>query len=192
MRDHLKTIPNQLTAARLAILPVLWALALLDRPVFVGIGLIFSFVTDVLDGYLARRLGQVSDFGSRFDSLIDNILIPSALVWVWLLRPEVYRDHILMALIAIVLYFSSLLIGIVKFRRFANLHLQSKRLGSVLMYLFVAHTLIADQYNAVLFYLALIIFIISSVEGLALQLICSQVDEHMGSILFVLKHGDPC
>jgi cardiolipin synthase (CMP-forming) len=191
MRDHLKTVPNQLTAARLVLLPILWALAFLGMSVLVGIGLIFSFVTDVLDGYLARRLGQVSDFGSKFDSLVDNLLIPSALVWVWLLRPEVYRDHILMVLMAIVLYFSSLLIGIVKFRRFANLHLQSKRLGSVLMYLFVAHTLMADHYNVVLFYLALIVFLISSVEGLALQLICSRVDEHMGSILFILKHGDP-
>lgn len=192
MRDHLRTLPNQLTAARLVLLPILWLLAALGMPVFVGIGLAASFVTDILDGYLARRLGQVSDFGSRFDSLVDNILIPSALVWVWLLRPEVYRDHLLLALVAVVLYFSSLLVGIVKFRRFANLHLQSKRLGSVLMYLFVVHTLIVDHYNAILFYLALTVFLISSTEGLVLQLLCSRVDEHMHSILFVFKRGSPC
>jgi cardiolipin synthase (CMP-forming) len=189
MRERLNTLPNQLTASRLALLPVLWALALLNKPFLVGAGLILSFITDVLDGYLARRLGQVSDLGSKFDSLVDNLLIPSALVWIWLLRPEVYRDNWVIGLSAIAAYFTSLLVGIVKFRRFANLHLQSKRLGSVLMYLFAAHTLVVDHYNVILFYLALTAFLFSSLEGLAIQLLRSHVDEHMVSILTVFRRG---
>jgi hypothetical protein len=54
MRDHLKTIPNQLTAARLVLIPVMWLFALLKLPVLIGIDAL-SFITDVLDGYIARN-----------------------------------------------------------------------------------------------------------------------------------------
>lgn len=187
LAEQMKLLPNQLTAARIVLLPVLWVFALLKLPVVLGIGLIISFATDVLDGYAARRLGQVSAFGSKLDSLADNLLIPSGLVWLWMLKPEVYRDHGLIWIVSIALYSTSLLVGALKFRRFANLHLHSKRYGSVLMYLFVSHAFIADQYSLPLFYLAMGMFVLSSMEGLLLQLICSHVDEHMGSIFFVLR-----
>lgn len=194
MRDYvkllpaeLKTLPNQLTAARIVLLPFLWALALLKLPVLLGIGTTISFVTDILDGYLARKLGQVSAFGSKLDSLGDNLLILSGLVWLWLLRPEVYRDNALFWLIGITLYVTALLVGLLKFKRFANLHLQSSRIGSVALCLFVAHTFIAPQYSPLLFYVAMGMFVLSEAECLLIQLVCTEVDEHMGSILFVLR-----
>jgi phosphatidylglycerophosphate synthase len=93
MREYLKTIPNRITAARLVLIPVLWLFAWLRLPVYLGIGVFASFVSDVLDGYAARRLGQVSELGSTLDSLADNILIPSAVIWLWMFRPEVFREH---------------------------------------------------------------------------------------------------
>ncbi len=187
MRQHFKSIPNQLTAARLVMIPVMWALTLMKLPVSVGIGMILSFATDVLDGFVARKLGQASEFGSKFDSLVDNLLLPSALVWLWLLRPEVYREHIWLGVFAITLYFSSLLLGLIKFRRFANLHLYSSKVSSVFMYLFISHAFIAAHYSPLLFYIATGMFVVTSAESLALQLISSKVDAHMGSIILVWR-----
>jgi cardiolipin synthase len=188
LRVELRKLPNQMTAARIALLPLLWALALLGQPALVGVGLLISFVTDVLDGYFARRLGQTSAFGSSFDSLADNLLLPSGMVWLWMLRPEIYRDNLAVCATGIGLYLASILIGLVKFRRFGNLHLQSKRASAVAIYLFVAHAFIAPTYSPILFAVTAGLFILSSVEGLALQLLCAQVDEHMGSIVHVLRH----
>jgi phosphatidylserine synthase len=188
MRQHLKTIPNQITAARLVLLAVMWALVLLRLPFYIGVSMIVSFVGDYLDGYFARRLGQSSDFGSQFDSLVDNLLTPSTLVWLWLLRPEVYRENSWLWLLGIGVYFGSIFVGLLKFRRFGNLHLKSRRYASVPMYLFVAHTFMADHYSPLLLYLALGASIVSSGEGLLIQLLCSRVDAHMGSLLNVLKN----
>lgn len=187
LRHELRTLPNQMTALRILLLPILWAFALLNLPALVGIGTIIAFVTDVLDGYFARKLGQVSAFGSTFDSLADNLLIPSGLFWLWLLQPEVYRENLLICLIAIGLYLASLLVGLVKFRRFGNLHLHSKRIGAVATYVFAAHAFLAAHYSPFLFAVAVGFFIFSAAEGLLLQLICTRVDEHMGSLFSVMR-----
>lgn len=187
MRDLLKTVPNQLTAARLALIPIMWVLAWMKLPAYIGIGIFICFVTDVLDGYIARRLNQVSDFGSKFDSLADNLLLPSALVWVWLFRPEIYLDNPLICILGITLYFASLLLGGFKFKRFANLHLYSSKAASVALHLFVSHALIVNQYSRIFFYIAAVMFIVSSSETFILQLVSRRVDEHMGSLILVLQ-----
>jgi CDP-diacylglycerol--glycerol-3-phosphate 3-phosphatidyltransferase len=76
-------LPNALTWFRiLAIplvvvtfyLPVPWA-----RP---GAGWLFALagITDYLDGYLARRLGQTSNFGAFLDPVADKLIVSTALV----------------------------------------------------------------------------------------------------------------
>lgn len=187
LRELLSTVPNRLTAARLALLPVMWVLAWLGLPVWIGIGTLVSFVTDVLDGYVARRLNQVSEFGAKFDSIADNLLLPSALIWMWMFQPEVYRDNATVCAVAVVLYAASLLLGWVRFRRFANLHLYSSKAASVPMYLFLSTTLIMGRYNEPLFLLAAGMFIASCLERLAVLLVSSEVDEHIGSIVLVLR-----
>lgn len=186
MREYLKTIPNLLTALRLLLLPVLWGLALLKWPVPLAIGMIISFLTDTLDGFVARRFNVISAFGSKFDSLADNLLIPSTVIWLVILRPEVLTDHPILCAVAVATYGSSLLVGWIKFRRFANLHLYSKKTAGVLSYAFIVHALLAGRYNAWLFYIAISLFILASVEGLILQLTHAQVDEHMGSLVLTL------
>ena len=185
MRNLLKTVPNQMTAARLVLIPVMWVLVWFKLPVYIGIGVFLSFMTDVLDGLIARKLNQVSEFGGKFDSLADNLLLPSALVWLWLFQPAIYAENFLICAIAITLYFASLFLGAIKFKRFANLHLYASKAASVAMYLFASYSLIMDRYNQAFFYVAAIMFLISCTDNLLLQLVCNEINDHMGSVLLV-------
>jgi CDP-diacylglycerol--glycerol-3-phosphate 3-phosphatidyltransferase len=185
MREIFATIPNRISIARLAFLPVLWLFALLRLPVYLGWGALISYLSDILDGYVARRLNQRTALGSKLDSLADNLSILSGLIWFAMLKPEIYREHGLLWGLAIALYLASMLVGIVKFKRFANLHLESSRLGSIPLTAFVVHTFVADHYSPLLLYIAVGVFMISSAEGLLLQLLSRQVDEHMRSIVLV-------
>jgi cardiolipin synthase len=55
------SIPNLLSLLRLALVPVLIGLAYIgDAKAFLGV-LVVSLLSDVLDGYLARKLNQVSE-----------------------------------------------------------------------------------------------------------------------------------
>ncbi len=94
------TIPNLITLARLAltivglVLVALWpaqgeAPGLQPLEVWLPFSLfMFAAVTDFVDGYLARSLGQVSILGRILDPLADKILIAGGLI---MLIPHSFR-----------------------------------------------------------------------------------------------------
>src|SRR4029079_8801681 len=73
--DTLLTVPNLVTLVRLLCLPVfLWLLLGIHNRAGAALLLAGLGATDWVDGYLARRLGQVSEFGKVFDPAVDRIL----------------------------------------------------------------------------------------------------------------------
>lgn len=84
LREDALNLPNLLTMGRVAIIPlVLW---LLDRGspqdcAWAAIVYSLAAITDLLDGYLARRMGVVSVLGKFLDPLADKLLVMASLVW---------------------------------------------------------------------------------------------------------------
>jgi len=85
-REHRQRIPNALTIARFAAIPVFGWLYLEagDGPAW-GAGIFFAAAafTDQLDGYLARRWNVESRFGKVADPLADRLMIGTAVVLMW-------------------------------------------------------------------------------------------------------------
>lgn len=69
------TVPNALSLSRLALLPVWWWIMITPAiSDWWGGGLIvYAIISDVLDGYLARRLGQTSAWGRILDPVGDKV-----------------------------------------------------------------------------------------------------------------------
>ncbi len=75
MFDGIWTIPNAFTLLRLLLLPVfLYVLFGLENRAAAAWMLGGLGATDWVDGYLARRLGQVSEFGKVFDPTVDRLM----------------------------------------------------------------------------------------------------------------------
>jgi cardiolipin synthase len=68
-------VPNMLTASRFVLIPLFFVLYLIDRPIAALCVLFLAGLTDFLDGYIARRNGQVTITGSMLDPLADKLLI---------------------------------------------------------------------------------------------------------------------
>jgi CDP-diacylglycerol--glycerol-3-phosphate 3-phosphatidyltransferase len=84
MRDDALNLPNLLTMGRIAIIPlVLWLLQRGSPNDCVVAALVYSgaALTDLLDGYLARRMNIVSVLGKFLDPLADKLLVMAALIW---------------------------------------------------------------------------------------------------------------
>lgn len=184
VKDLIK-LPNLFTLTRFLLIPVLWYWALTGEAVYVGIGLIIGGLTDTFDGMVARRMNLVTKFGSQFDSISDHLLGTSAIVWLFMLEPAVYQDFKVVLLTAIFLYLAGLLVGLIKFKRFANLHLYSGKLYGGLQIIFISHAFIFEGYLRWLFIFMVSVFIFSRLETLILLFTKDKVDEHMGSLFLV-------
>ena len=180
--------PNILSTIRLLLIPVIWAAALLDRPFYVGAGLIAAGLTDALDGYIARRRGLVTAYGSRLDSIADTLVVISVVGWVLLLRPEIFTRHELIVSVWIAAEASAILIGWIKFRRIANLHLYLTKAAGVVGYVFIVYSFMVG-YSEAFFYVAISLLIAASLECLLVQLLSRNVDEHTKSILHAYIRG---
>ena len=65
-------IPNILTVIRIALIPVTAFFFLSGQPVIAAIVFIAACLTDILDGYIARRFNMVTDVGKLLDPLADK------------------------------------------------------------------------------------------------------------------------
>ncbi len=75
-------LPNKLTVARIAMIPIFAVLALVPTVPGFWAALVFAIAsfTDVLDGHIARSRGLITNFGKFADPLADKMLVASALV----------------------------------------------------------------------------------------------------------------
>ncbi len=84
-------IPNTLTLLRILSIPVLAVVFYLPYEWSnVAATVIFTLAgfTDLLDGYLARRLGQTSVFGAFLDPVADKLMVSCALVLLVQANPQ--------------------------------------------------------------------------------------------------------
>lgn len=100
------TIPNLLSMLRLALVPPFLVLIIVGDYVAALIVLIIASLTDLLDGFLARRLNQVTRLGQLLDPAADRLYIFAALLglaanglvpW-WIVIVIVARDVFLLVL----------------------------------------------------------------------------------------------
>jgi CDP-diacylglycerol--glycerol-3-phosphate 3-phosphatidyltransferase len=79
-------IANILSVSRLFISPLLLFLAWTSRHDLFLFFVILALVTDLLDGYFARKYQQVTELGARLDSLGDMaiyLIVPLSVWWLW-------------------------------------------------------------------------------------------------------------
>ncbi|MBQ3894380.1 MAG: CDP-alcohol phosphatidyltransferase family protein [Clostridia bacterium] len=72
--DRVFTIPNMMSFFRIALIPfIIWAYFGMKSVTVTVILIAVSAVTDILDGWVARRFNQVSEFGIFIDPVADKL-----------------------------------------------------------------------------------------------------------------------
>ncbi|QJD85279.1 CDP-alcohol phosphatidyltransferase family protein [Cohnella herbarum] len=73
-------VPNMLTMSRFVLIPLFLILYLNDQSIAALCVLLVAGLTDILDGYIARRSGQVTLTGSMLDPLADKLTMLSVIL----------------------------------------------------------------------------------------------------------------
>ena len=173
---------DYLTLPRLLSVPVLWALAVTGRVVWLGVGLALAGLTDVLDGPVARYTGKSSRFGSQLDSAADILLMASIFWWLVLLTPGFFLDNATPLVVWAVIGTVAVVATYIRFGRFGNLHLYSAKTAGVLGYLFVVWYFITGDHSPVFFHIAVTVAIVASTETLLVALTRRTADDRVRSI----------
>lgn len=102
------TLPNALSWSRVAaafILPVIFFFFRLScsgcitiTGIFRAILVIVAFLTDLADGYVARKRNQQTEFGAKLDQLADKILVSSLSLYFWIVEPGLPAVFVLLLL----------------------------------------------------------------------------------------------
>jgi len=77
------SLANRITLVRILLIPVFLILTIPHATwnrVLAAIIFMIACITDPLDGYLARKRGEISDFGAIMDPLADKLLVMTAFV----------------------------------------------------------------------------------------------------------------
>ena len=159
-----KHVPNILTVVRFILIPAIIISILNEQYITAFIILTISGLTDVLDGYIARKYNFITNFGKLIDPLADKA------TQVAILTTLAFKEIIPMWLIIIIFVKELVLIAGASFLYGKELVVSSKwfgKLATVLFYiaivssLFIRYFNITIAFDMILYYLALLMTIFS-------------------------------
>ena len=166
--------------------PVIVALALSEERSWFIICLCISFVTDVLDGLIARVWNIRTDFGSRLDSIADELTYAAALVGIFQFEYDDLEPHIMMLYAFVGSLALATFIAIVKFRKTPSFHLYSFKANALLQGIFIL-LLFLHGFNIYLYYFVMSFGILACLELIAVALVVSEPVSDARSLYWVLR-----
>ena len=106
------TLPNKLTLGRIIVVPVMIVIACIpylnETILFKGVSIanfinfilfILASLTDFFDGYLARKLNQVTTFGKFADPLADKMLVLTSLLILMMQNPSAHFGSVALPIV---------------------------------------------------------------------------------------------
>jgi len=182
-------LPNFLTGFRFIAAPVLLWLAWNGHGIaFMGL-LAVAFLTDMLDGMVARRTGQVTQFGATLDSWADVITYLTIALCCWWLWPDIVRRELFYVGLIIASCLLPALAGILKFGRFTSYHTWGVKIAAASMgltlYILFLYGLTWP------FRIAAVICILAAIEEIVITWLLHEPESNLRSVWDVLKRSMP-
>jgi phosphatidylglycerophosphate synthase len=131
--EPLLTIPNALSGLRLVIAPLLLYLAWTGQPTPFLVALSISLLSDLCDGWLARRFDQATHLGTLLDSYGDFATYMTVPLCAWWLWPDLIRREAWYAAAIVCAYVFPIVLGYLKYGRLTAYHTYGAKLSAVVV-----------------------------------------------------------
>jgi phosphatidylglycerophosphate synthase len=193
-----RNLPNLVTLTRFGFGAAMIVVAVTGgtRGWFAG-WLAAAFVSDALDGLLARVLKAETEFGRKLDSWADYVVMIVAVFGLWSLWPEyVYREAAWLVT-GFVAFFAVVVYGLVRWRRILAYHTWASKTLAVGLALALAALLMG--WSAVPLHVVVVLQVLAATEELAIAVVRPGFSGTMPSLWHALRqradapkksHGD--
>jgi phosphatidylglycerophosphate synthase len=173
-----KSLPNIISLLRVLLSSAL--LLTLDSDWLFSCLIILIGLTDISDGYIARRFHLVSKLGAKLDSLADLIFF-TIILWILYLRYEwILTENSIWFLIIVFLKISTAIISKIKNGEFIFVHTIANKITG--LFIFFSILVLPFGVADTLFRVVFLVGTIAATEELAIVIVNRTVDVNQASI----------
>ncbi|ARV08050.1 phosphatidylglycerophosphate synthase [Polaribacter sp. SA4-10] len=171
---------------RILAAPFLLLLIWFDAQLIFTWFLLISYLTDAIDGYLARKLKITSARGSQLDSIGDQITLIIGLIGLFYFENEFVKTNLTLILIAFIPYIIQMIIAFYKYGKATSFHTYLAKTSAILQSVFILWSLFFNpEYS--LFYIMIVIGILETIEEISLVFMYKNWVSDVKSIFWALK-----
>ena len=180
-------IPNILSLYRLFSFPFILYLAILGQESVFVVLFVVNLITDLLDGWIARKFNMQTEIGAKIDSIADIGSFILAVVGMFLFKSEEINYHIISFSLFIGLFVFSNILSLIKFKRSPSLHLYSWKIGGYIMGFFYFYVFVIG-FNTYVYYIMITWCILAFIEHIIIQLLIKEMLVNAKGLYWVLKN----
>lgn len=172
---------------RIACSPVLlYLLWLNEREIFSWL-LLVSYSTDMIDGYLARKLKMCSPRGSQLDSIGDQITLILGFLGLLVFEYTFIETNYILIIIAFIPYIIQMLIAYTKFGKATAFHTYLAKLSALVQGVFILSALFFYP-DYTLFYIMIILGFLETIEEIILIFLIKEWASDIKGIYWYLQN----
>jgi len=189
-KETIFTVPNALSFYRIIIVPVIvWSLITKGRDIFITL-ICINLITDILDGWIARRFNLCTELGARLDSLADIGTFLLAIGGFWVFEHDFVIGHKAAFITLFCFYSVPQVLSLLKFLRPTSFHLYSNKVVGYIQGIFI-FTFFLFGYWDVYFYFMVVASCLADFEVLLLVLLLPKLASNAKTIFHILKSRKP-
>lgn len=188
--ENILNVPNLISAYRLAVSPLIMALALTGQVKWFAILLCISLVSDILDGNIARLYNLRTRFGAALDNLADMATYAMALLGIFLFKWGDIRPYGWLLFLFLTIFILSYIIAFARFGKIPGLHLYSAVSAGYLQGIFF-FVLFAWGFIPWLYFLAVGWGVIAYIEKIFVLLRLDDIRPGVKGLFWLMKSSKP-
>ena len=151
-----------------------------------NIFIIINFLTDIVDGIIARRFNMQTEIGAKLDSFADNLTYLLAFIGLFIFKMEDIRPHLVSFIIFIGFLVLTIVFSLIKFRKFPSFHMYTTKIGGYIEGAFFI-CLFTLGFYAPFYYLVIVWGIMGAIEHIAIQMALPEMRSNVKGLYWVLK-----
>lgn len=180
-------IINGITLYRLAAAPLLVFLVIDGQLSWFKWLLLLSFITDAIDGVLARRNKVSSAFGARLDSIADDCTILAAIIGMYVIHSLFFLYEIIPVSLLFILYVTENVLAFRRYKRATSFHTYLAKAAAVSQAAFLLAFFFFPYPIYWLFYLMVGLTIADLAEEIVLIIRLPQYQTDVKGLYWLLK-----
>jgi len=178
---------NAITFYRLLAAPVLLILLFSNQLAVFKWLLVVSFLTDAIDGYLARKYKVISVFGSILDSVSDDLTIAVAIFGITMVNPEFLWKELPLVAVQVLLFITQICFALIRYRKISSFHTYLAKFVTIFQGIFLVLFYWLPEPVYPLFYAVSGLTILDLLEETVLVLVIPRWETDVKGLYWVIK-----